>query len=875
MEKISKVPSAKKADILDMFFQRCRSKIKKECPNTDDSLFPILRLILPQLERERGAHNLKQKSLSDLYISIFCLGRSSKIAHELTQYKVPSEKKYAGCDFAAKAASILQGRFPRESSDYTIEKINLFLDDISSKDKKEKEETFKILLAKMNVLEFKWITRIILKDLKLGIEKKKILESFHPEANSLSRVSSNLRYICDALREPQLKYHHDISIFSHFKPMLLERCQIEDVEKLFGNGEQYFVQCKYDGERSQMHMKDGKYKYFTRQGFDITNKPGYGETSSSGFMSSVFTRLLKPQVKSIILDGELMGWHKEQKMLGSKGMNYDVKNLSKNSCHQICFVAFDIVMYNDDLLGDKPYERRLEILKDALEEEEGCLLLCKSVKISTREQLCEMFNESMKNEEEGIVVKKCDSKYRPNVKHGTGCYKIKAEYSKGLVQDIDLIILGGYYGDGKFMGMVNSFLMGVASPANIPGENPTKFLSVVSVSNGFGMNELKELCKMFEGKWQRECPANVLPPRLEPPNLWVRPENSIILTILATEMIQSKDYPTGYSLRFPRVVDIRTDKPWYSVCTTTELSSLIKNTRPIQKLTKPEVNCEDIEETPKAKTRKTTKRPSMLSEKKPMKFNIYDNPPVCITRLFDDKEICVISGDNEWPKEQIEKVLMQHKAKVVQNPSEKTYCIIVSDPKKPKENYYIQTKEYDVVTVDWFKRVTKEENWPSLQDFLPWDLICCRESTKCRLARYFDDYYDHYTVDTNEENLLHSFKRIEEMAKDVELDCVEMKKIDQELFDNGISPYSIFRGTVGYFIDQSDLSKFEFRFMAGTIRETIDDSVTHVFINKSSVDAELKNIIDNKSSLTIVKSDWIQECFKQNAIIPYSNYLIQ
>lgn len=88
--------------------------------------------------------------------------------------------------------------------------------------------------------------------------------------------------MCDTLHDPQSRYHCNIKLFSHFKPMLLERCRIDDAKKLFSNGEQYFSQCKYDGERSQMHMKDGRYKYFTRQGYDITNYPGYGETSSSG-----------------------------------------------------------------------------------------------------------------------------------------------------------------------------------------------------------------------------------------------------------------------------------------------------------------------------------------------------------------------------------------------------------------------------------------------------------------------------------------------------------------------------------------------------------------------------------------------------------------
>lgn len=83
-----------------------------------------------------------------------------------------------------------------------------------------------------------------------------------------------------------------------------------------------------------------------------------------------------------------------------------------------------------------------------------------------------------------------------------------------MIQDIDLIILGGYYGDGKFIDSIKSFLMGVASSSKTPGENPTEFLSVVSVSNGLSMNTLKELWKIFENKWQTERPINVIPPKV-------------------------------------------------------------------------------------------------------------------------------------------------------------------------------------------------------------------------------------------------------------------------------------------------------------------------------------------------------------------------
>lgn len=72
-------------------------------------------------------------------------------------------------------------------------------------------------------------------------------------------------------------------MFYHIKPMLLERCRIEDIGKLFEDKSmKYILQVKYDGERSQIHIKDGRFKYFTRNSYDITNNALYGESITSG-----------------------------------------------------------------------------------------------------------------------------------------------------------------------------------------------------------------------------------------------------------------------------------------------------------------------------------------------------------------------------------------------------------------------------------------------------------------------------------------------------------------------------------------------------------------------------------------------------------------
>lgn len=61
---------------------------------------------------------------------------------------------------------------------FTIDRINIFLDDISqaSKMNSSKDELFKALFRQISALELKWLTRIILKDLKLGVGTKRLLQ---------------------------------------------------------------------------------------------------------------------------------------------------------------------------------------------------------------------------------------------------------------------------------------------------------------------------------------------------------------------------------------------------------------------------------------------------------------------------------------------------------------------------------------------------------------------------------------------------------------------------------------------------------------------------------------------------------------------------
>lgn len=64
-----------------------------------------------------------------------------------------------------------------------------------------------------------------------------------------------------------------------------------------------------------------------------------------------------------------------------------------------------------------------------------------------------------------------------------------------------------------------------------------------------------------------------------------------------------------------------------------------------------------------------------------------------LTRLFDGKEFCVMNGEEGTPKKnklsknEIEVILCKHGGKIVQNPGNETFAIIVGNPKSVSSIY--------------------------------------------------------------------------------------------------------------------------------------------------------------------------------------------
>lgn len=64
-------------------------------------------------------------------------------------------------------------------------------------------------------------------------------------------------------------------------------------------------------------MENGIFEYFSRNSFTFSKN--YGRTYDSGLLTPYLKDCFSSDVRSFIIDGEMMGWHKRDQCFGCKG----------------------------------------------------------------------------------------------------------------------------------------------------------------------------------------------------------------------------------------------------------------------------------------------------------------------------------------------------------------------------------------------------------------------------------------------------------------------------------------------------------------------------------------------------------------------------
>uniref|UniRef100_UPI0025D0D667 ATP-dependent DNA ligase n=1 Tax=uncultured Methanobrevibacter sp. TaxID=253161 RepID=UPI0025D0D667 len=232
-----------------------------------------------------------------------------------------------------------------------------------------------------------------------------------------------------------------------------------------------------------------------------------------------------------------------QNILHRVRRKYNVEEAMENV--PLKLYLFDVLYYKEPMI-DEPLMLRRETLEEIVDTDVDEMNLSTMV-IGTPDnidEIEELFNSSIAAHHEGIMIKDASEPYIPGIR-GKKMLKYKAE-----PETLDMVIVGGTYGIGKRGDFVGSYLVALRD------END-EFKTVAYAATGLddATKKMKEIEISTKGR-----------------EIVVEPK--IVLEIAFSEIVESPEYETGYSIRFPVVKNIRKDKGPQDVDTVDRLLSM-------------------------------------------------------------------------------------------------------------------------------------------------------------------------------------------------------------------------------------------------------------------------------------------------------------
>ncbi|CAH7667372.1 ATP dependent DNA ligase domain-containing protein [Phakopsora pachyrhizi] len=566
-----------RAQCLKQFISAWRS-------NCGSDVYPFVRLLLPEVDRARSNYFLKEQNLARVYCKALGLDRqTSSVARDLISWRKPKDDSdQSAGDFVTLLVEVISDRISLKTTSLTIDEINQQLDDLmNAQNEKKRLELVSNWLNLVSPNDQRWLLRIILKDLKLGLSPYNVLSLVHHQALKFYNVCSDIRLVCQTLYKSQIALpdtQAGLQVFQVLKPMLAKRSKksLSQIVKIMLTGKvlEFIIEEKMDGERVQVHKRGDQYRYWSRNGKEYTSF--YGPDPSEGCLTPWLHSAFKPEVSELILDGEMLVWDPKLGKAQAFGTlkNFRTRpstiNLSFHRVLIICMIkVFDILYIRGTnrergySLIDKPLSERWEAIRGGriFEEVPSRFELGQSVKGKSSSDIKEWFEKILENKGEGLIIKKLNSRYTLNVRTDDWI-KLKPDYMDELSETFDGIVLGAKWGRGRMGGKFSSFVVALVDGQTDEGRK--KYKSFCNVGNGITFEETEQIMQRVEGKyfdWDLKD-SNRNPVWFEMgrksstmfPDVWWNPEDAFLMTIKGSEILPSQAFGCKFCLRFPRSI---------------------------------------------------------------------------------------------------------------------------------------------------------------------------------------------------------------------------------------------------------------------------------------------------------------------------------
>ncbi|CAG8588571.1 7421_t:CDS:10 [Ambispora gerdemannii] len=737
LELVQEAKGDQKKRRLEKYLQTWRRKYGHD-------FYPVMRLLLPYLNKEGANYRMKEANLAKIYIDVLGIGRKSETGQRLLNWKVPGKNNQTAGDFASVAYDVIA---PRSTvmgrGKLTIAEVNNQLDLLNAAESvKESQKVIRYFFDNCAPDEQKWIIRIILKELKFGLTEKSVFQVYHPDAEDLFNICSSLKKVCEDLQDPTIRLT-EISLFNPIKPMLAKLVPIQDIVKLMGG--EFWIEQKLDGERIQLHMRDREYKYYSRRATNYTEL--YGSNRYEGSLTPFIYDCFDSRVKSCVIDGEMVTWDPIYQAvlpfgtLKTAGLD---RSADENKARP-CFVIFDILLCNGKALVEKPLSERQLFLRKVVKEKEGHLIILEHKTASTQKELVDAVEMAIRGRQEGVIVKNPSSAYTLNTRNNDWI-KIKPEYMDTLGDSLDLLVIGGIYGVGKRRDMLGSFFCGLRDTSS----SEPKFQSFCRFGTGVTMEDLKEFNKNPQD-WKpfdaNKCPSWISFGK-EKPDVIIAPNKSYVVQIKAAEIVPSGDtFAVPYTLRFPRFEKIRQEKDWQSAMSFQEMMDIKKYGVQSKKMT-----ASDFIHTTRSKRRKINE-----PQKPRKKLRILDNFTVADAStstdkskpaLFKNMDFCIMQQKS---KQELQRQIKEHGGNLFQHPEGSPQIYVISDSDKYfSVKNLIKKEKCDIIHPRWITDCIEAGRVIPLN---PKYMVFTTESTEIKFRQSMDEWGDSYVEEVTTEDI--------------------------------------------------------------------------------------------------------------------------
>jgi bifunctional non-homologous end joining protein LigD len=261
--------------------------------------------------------------------------------------------------------------------------------------------------------------------------------------------------------------------------------------------DEWQYEVKWDGFRTLAYVNDGEADLLSRNNKSFNDK------------FYPITNLLQSWKINAVLDGEIL-------VLNDKGISKfgDLQNWRSEADGALILYVFDLLWYDGKNLMSLPLSDRQAILKSVLPKDDDRVRIGKVFKASGKE----FYKVAQKLELEGIMAKKSNSTYTPDLR--------SKDWLKIKVQQRQEVIIAGYTKNENTTKLFSSLLLGVYENGEL------QFTG--KVGTGFTKKMQEELLEAFKPYETNKSAFKVIPDinkpsrfRPDPPMAvatWLKPE---------------------------------------------------------------------------------------------------------------------------------------------------------------------------------------------------------------------------------------------------------------------------------------------------------------------------------------------------------------